>query len=279
MQICHRVFYFLAVIETQASDYPVGYAAADKGLLDKVRLRVHSVKHSVVVPLAAICNIRHDRIGDITALAYLVLCDVEFDLCALSVVRPEAFALSLLVIRDNGVGGVEYGLRRAVILLKADHSCVLILLFKAQYIFNRRAAEAVYALIVVADDADIFVPRCEQSREHILGVVRVLILIHHYVLEAVLIIFAGLRARSEQFYRIDDQVVKIHGIRLFQKALVFGIDIADLFKTDIGSARRDKFLRRDELVLSAAYLGEHGLDRDHFFVITQTLDALLSGAL
>ena len=176
---------------------PLAGRTADKRLLNKVRLRIHSVEHRMVVPLLAVGDIGHYRIRNMAALRQLVLGDIELYLCTLSVVCPKVFALSLLVVRNNGVGGVKYRLSRAVILLKANDLCVFILLFKAQDIFYSRAAEAVDALVVIADDADILMPRREQRREHILRVVRILILVDHDIFEAVLIVFAGLLIRSE----------------------------------------------------------------------------------
>ena len=84
-----------------------------------------------------------------------------------------------------------------------------ILLFKAQDVFDSCAAETIDTLIVIADDADILVPRREQCSEHILRVVRILILIDHYVFEAILIVFAGLLVSFEELYHVDYQIVKI----------------------------------------------------------------------
>ena len=258
--------------------HSVRYAASDERLLDKVRLRVHSVEHRVVVPLLAVGDIGHYRIRNMAALRQLVLSDIELYLCALSVVCPEIFALSLLIVRNNGVGGVKYRLSRAVILLKANDLCVFILLFKAQDIFYSRAAEAVDALVVIADDADILMPRREQRREHILRVVRILILIDHYVFEAVLIVFAGLLIRSEELYHIDYQIVEVHGVGGLEELLILLIDLAYLLQAYISLTRRNKLGRGYKLVLGAAYLGEHGLDRNHLLVISEALYALLGGA-
>ena len=212
------------------------------------------------------------------ALRHLVLGDIELNFRALSVIRPEIFALSLFVVRNNGVGGIKYRLSRAVVLLEADNLCVLILLFKAQDVFDGSAAEAIDALIVIADDAYILVPRREKCSEHILRVVRILILIDHYVFEAVLIVFAGLLVRFEELHHVDYQIVKIHGVRRLEELLIFLIDLAYLLQAYIRLVRRNELGGGNQLVLGAAYLGEHGLDGNHLLVISEALYALLGGA-
>lgn len=115
-----------------------------------------------------------------------------------------------------------------------------ILLFKAQDVFDSCAAEAIYTLIVIADDADILVPRREKCSEHILRVVRILILIDHYVFEAVLIVFAGLLVRLEELHHVDYQIVKVHGVRRLEELLIFLIDLAYLLQAYISLTRRNE---------------------------------------
>ena len=122
-------------------------------------------------------------------------------------------------------------------------------------------------------------PRREQRREHILRVVRVLILINHNIFEAVLIVFAGLLIRSEELYHIDYQIVEVHGVGGLEELLIFLIDLAYLLQAYISLTRRNKLGRGYKLVLGAAYLREHRLYGNHLLVIAQTLYALLGGAL
>ncbi len=233
----------------------------------------------MVVPLLAVGDIGDNRIGNMAALCHLVLGDIELNFRALPVICPEIFALSLFVVRDNGVGGIEYRLGRAVVLLEANDLCIFILLFKAQDVFDSCATEAVDTLIVIADDADILVPRREKCGEHILRVVRILILIDHYVFEAVLIVFAGFLVRLEELHHVDYQIVKVHGVRRLEELLIFLIDLAYLLQAYIRLVRRNELGGGNQLVLGAAYLGEHGLDRNHLLVISEALYALLGGAL
>ena len=122
-------------------------------------------------------------------------------------------------------------------------------------------------------------PRREKCSEHILRVVRILILIDHYVFEAVLIVFAGFLVRLEELHHVDYQIVKVHGVRRLEELLIFLIDLAYLLQAYIRLVRRNELGGGNQLVLGAAYLGKYGLDRNHLLVISEALYALLGGAL
>jgi hypothetical protein len=58
--------------------------------------------------------------------------------------------------------------RRAVILRQTDDAGVLVLAFKAEDVFDRRAAKFVDALIIIADDADVLASAGERARQQVL---------------------------------------------------------------------------------------------------------------
>ena len=155
-------------------------------------------------------------LGNISCLAEFVGGGENLDFVALSVLRPKIFFLLVGVVLDNGIGGVENIARRAVVLLETDGEGVLILLLKGENVLNGGASEAIDTLIVVAHHADVAVRRGKQLYEHILGVVRVLILVHHYVFEFMLIKGQHIGALLEKPHRPHDYVVKIHGVGLFK---------------------------------------------------------------
>ena len=144
-----------------------------------------------------------------------------------AVLRPEGLALSAGVVADNGVRRVQNVLRGAVVLLKADRPRPVILLLEVQDILDIRAAEAVDALVVVADDADVAVAPREQPRQQILQVVRVLILVDEDIAELPLVVFACLAVALQQAHRVQDDVVEVEGVRLAELAVIARIDLAD----------------------------------------------------
>ena len=91
-----------------------------------------------------------------------------------------------MVVGNDGVGRIQNGLRRAVVLLQPDEARALILVFKIQDVLDRRAAEAIDALVIVTDDADILVPAGQQRGQQILQVVRILILVDEDIAELAL---------------------------------------------------------------------------------------------
>ena len=66
--------------------------------------------------------------------------------------RPEVFGVSLPRQADHGVGGIEDGLRAAVILLQGQDVALRIMLGKIENVADRGGAEGVDRLGVVADN-------------------------------------------------------------------------------------------------------------------------------
>ena len=144
-----------AVKEARAADDAVGDAAAFKGVFKLVGLGVHAVEHRMVAPVGPAPVGGHDLGGDELGLVPLVVGEVVEQQLSPVLVRPELLALAPAVVGDDGVCRVQNVGGAAVVLLEPDHPAVFILILKAEDVFNRRAAEFIDALVVVADHADI----------------------------------------------------------------------------------------------------------------------------
>ena len=79
---------------------------------------------------------------------------------------------------------------------------------------NVRAAKFVNRLVVVADHAEIPVFFCEQLDETELHAVCVLVLIHHDIAKALLIVGEHIGIRLEELHRFEQEVVKIQRVVL-----------------------------------------------------------------
>ena len=66
---------------------------------------------------------------------------------------------------------------------------------------------------------------CQSADEFELDRIGILIFIDHQIVETLLIKLEDFRMFVEQFYGIDQQIVEIHGIVLFQPGLIFLIKI------------------------------------------------------
>ena len=154
-QVGQHVLDLRAVEKARAADDAVRNAVALEGIFELVALRVHAVEHGVVAEVHAVAKVVHDLRGDIARLVVLVRGAVERERVAGFGLRPERFALAAGVVGDNVVGSVEDAAGAAVVLLEADGAGILVLLFKVEDVLDRRTAELVDALVIVADDADV----------------------------------------------------------------------------------------------------------------------------
>ena len=151
----------------------------------------------------------------------------------------------------------------AVVLLEAYGAAALVLLFKAQYVFDRRAAELVDALVVVAHDADV-PPALRQHRgEHVLQVVRILILVDEDVFELALIVLQHVLVLLEETDGVIQQVVEVHGPGGKEPGGVGLVDIRYLPQARVRriAVLRSEGLRREQLVPGGVQPGEDGLRR------------------
>ncbi len=154
-QIGQHILDLGAVKKARAADDAVRDAVALEGIFELVALRVHAVEHGVVAEVHAVAKVVHDLRGDIARLVVLICGAVERERVTGIGLCPERFALAAGVVGDDVVGGIQDAAGAAVVLLEADGAGILVLLFKVENVLDRRAAELINALVIVADDADV----------------------------------------------------------------------------------------------------------------------------
>ena len=235
----------------------------------------------MVAEVHAVAEIVHDLRGHIARLVVLVRGAVERERVTGFGLRPERFALSAGVVGDDVIGGIKDAAGAAVVLLEADGARVLVLLFKIEDVLDRCAAELVDTLVIVTDDADVAPAIGKQSRELILEIVRVLILVDEDIAEAALPVLAHVLVLVEQADGVVDQVVKIHrpgGKQTLPVGLVHLAD-ADAARVVRRLRARQILLRRDAGILGAADLREHGAVRKRLLVEIHLLENALDDRL
>ncbi len=208
-----HILNFLAVKEAVAANDLVGNTAFRQGNFNIPGLGIHSVQDCVVAHFAPGLYILQNLLHNKGGLVCLVLGSIQNDLAAGACIRPQALALSIFVIGDHRVGAVQNILGGAVVLLQANHCGVLIMLLKRQNILNGGAAEAVNGLVIITDHANVLKLVRQQRGEHILGVVGVLVLVHHHIAELVLVQLQHIVILSQQLHGVVDHIVKVHSVR------------------------------------------------------------------
>ena len=129
--------------------------------------------------------------------------------------RPERLFLSSCIVPDHLVRRLQDHFGGTVILLQPDHTRPRKRLFKAEYIFNIRPAEAVNRLIVIPHHTNISIFFCQKAHKAELDRIRILILVYHDITEPLLIVIQNLLADGKQLDRFHQKIVKIQRIILF----------------------------------------------------------------
>ncbi|VWX46794.1 conserved hypothetical protein [Micrococcus sp. 116] len=273
-QVGERVLDLLAVVEARAADDPVRDAARHQPLLERTGLRVGPVEHGDVGRADPVLVLQPvDGGGDPLRLGGLVLRGVADDRGALPLGRPQALGTAVRVALDHRVGGVQDGLRGAVVLLELDGDGVREVLLELDDVADVRAAERVDGLVRVADDGQLAAGGLhalgvarragEEPDQAVLCVVGVLVLVHEDVAEPAAVVVQHARERLEHVDRHADQVVEVQGVGLAQAGRVVPVDGGD------GAAPRVPLghgggvvVRLHELVLQGADAVQQGLGRE-----------------
>ena len=202
-----------------------------------------------------------DRIGNKIGLLPFGVGGIQHDFVALAVIRPKAFTLSFAVVGNNGVRRIKHSLRRAVVLFKPDELGVPILKLEAHDVFNRCAAETVDTLVIIADNTKIFVSAGQKLGQPELRVVGVLILVDHNIAKTPLIILTDIFEIFQKRDGVDDDIVKVHRVRLFQLFLIHFIRLTDAHFSGIVACLFQVFVGGNQAVLTAADFRQNRLER------------------
>ena len=274
-QIRDNVLDFLALIEAQTADNLIGNARTDEGILYGIRLCVHAVQDGMVRESLSFCCIFQNGVRDKSRLVLLGLCAIHLDLTAFLILCPQCFSLALGIMLDDRIGCLQNGLGATVVLLKANDLGITVLIFKVQNIFDGRSAEFIDTLVIIADHADVVVSGRQQAHQQELGVVGILILIHHDVAEAVAVFFQNVRELLEQLDRQHNDVVEVQCIGCLQALLVKLINLRHDFLTIISARFAQQVLCGHHLVLSGADGGKDSFRSHRLFLDIQLLERIL----
>ena len=90
-------------------------------------------------------------------------------------------------------------------------------------VFNRRAAEFINTLVVIADNHYISASARKQERKRKLSMIRILKFVNQHIIKLPLIPCPHLRIVLQKKDRLHDYIVKIESVRLFETVLIICI--------------------------------------------------------
>ena len=235
-QVSDHILDFFSFEELGTAEQPVRNTRFNKILLDDRRLRVHPVEDGMVSVSHSLRHILFDGIGNELCFFPFILNLFQSDLVTGSVLSPEVFAFPANVMLNDLISGIEDGLGRTVVLFQPDDGRIAELVLKRKDVFNRRAAEFINTLVIIANDTKILALGCQQADQHILGMVGILILVHHQVPPTILVIFQHLGALLEKRNSLDDDIIKVQRIGSPHPPGIGFINFGDLLFAEIVSS-------------------------------------------
>src|SRR5690606_36947193 len=117
----------------------------------RTRLRVRTIQNGALAASSAAHGPTTDAVDDEVGLVTLVERRVQAHGIAALAAGPQVLAESAGVVADQGVGRIENGARRAIVLFKPEQLCARLIAAELMQILHARAAPAVDRLVVVAD--------------------------------------------------------------------------------------------------------------------------------
>ncbi len=151
----------------------------------------------------------------------------DADGLAVAEVGPEVLRLPLGVVGDHVVGRAEDRVGRTVVLLEGHDPRLPEVALELEDVADVGSAEAVHALIWVADCADIPVLFGQELEQPVLRMVRVLVLVHEDVAKRLLPALLRLGESLEHLDGEHQEVVEVDRVGGEEPALVELVRVGD----------------------------------------------------
>ncbi len=271
-QVGDQVLDLAPAVETLGADQAVGEIVAEERLLQRARLGVGAVHdgHIAQAPVPR-RDAGDERLDDVLRLIRFVVRLVDGDELALAAIGEQPLARPSRLPVDHPHGGIQDGLRRAVVLLEQEDLSVRVVLLEAAHVANVGAAPTVDRLIGIADRVQVGLIPCQVPQPLILDRVGVLELVDEQVREAAPVGEAHVLMVAQQAHGAQEQVVEVEGVVLQQQLLVALIGALGHF-TDVAAG--GEVLRFDQLVLGPRDQRQHLARGDLLRVEVHLLEAL-----
>ena len=172
-----------------------------------------------------------------------------------------------------------------VVLFQQNGPCTRKISLKFFDVANRCTAESIDRLVGVADNRQLprfhsIIPGAYQfADQHVLRMVRVLILIDQDMAEATMVVLGDRRVVFEQAYRARNQVIKVQSIGLCKTLLIFFVSRGNNSRNWVIRRGISVFLPRDELILEVRNTRGNQLGRESFDIHIRCFQHHLDQAL
>ncbi len=225
-QVREDVLDLLPLVEPEAPNDDVRGDLAAQGIFQDARLGVGPVEdREVIQGVSAFGGQGANRADHEVRLGLLVPRLVEDERFAGRVLGPEGLALPADVMGHDAAGGIQDVVGGPVVLLQPDDLAPRVVLLEVQDVVEIRAPPPVDGLVVVPDHAQVPVGPAEEVDDLVLGVVRVLVLVHQHVPPEILVVREDVGLVTEEQHRQHQQIVEVHGMAGAQAVLVEGVDL------------------------------------------------------
>ena len=271
-QVGDNVPDLFALIEAHPAHDRIGDAGAQALFFKQPGLRVGAVEDHEVAIAQPVPEAR-DLIDHKARLIVPVEGLIEDNRLAGGVGGPQRLAVSVRVVLDDLPRGLQDGLGGAIVLFELHDGGIEIVLFEFQDVAHVGTTPPVDRLVIISHHADVAVLFREGADDEILRAVGILVFVDEDVLEAILILLFDVRRLAKQSHDLQQQVVKIQGVLLPQRALVSVKDARyDLLIPAVGPFRVGEVV--DAFVFGPIDQGEDDGRREAALVQPQVFQAL-----
>ena len=165
-QVGHHVADFAPLIKARATHHLVRNSGANEDIFQRTGGVIGAVHDRDIGIAAALIRQGIDFRGDEPRLIVLIISNIAYDLLALTVGGPQVLLAAILILGDHGIGRVENGLRRAIILFQQDRVRLGVVALEFLNIADGGPAEGINGLIGIAHYAQLGGIGAELSPAH-----------------------------------------------------------------------------------------------------------------
>ena len=228
-EIRNHILDLLALIEAQSAIDAIRDIILSHLFLKGSALRVRTIENgkvgpiTMILPPEALDVLTHDHRLLLIAIGRLQLQPLTMFVFREHILRNLSF-----ISFDQRIGCLYDQLRRAVVLLQLEQFCIFIQTLKVQDIIDIGTSERIDALGIIAHHAHFLTFLRQLIHNRLLRIVRILILIHQHEMELLNVFLPDILMILEQEPCLNQQIVKVHRIRLTTPFRVPYIYIRDL---------------------------------------------------